>query len=109
VVSTDPDINGSYVNGTWSQIASLPAGYQPLYFASQVLPDGRVIINGGEYNSCNAVWTTLGAIYDPLGNVWTSVAPPIGWSSIGAPKALSFPMVSTCWQVAAQSNKRSWI
>ena len=42
-----PDINGSYRNGSWSQIASLPTGYAPLYFASQVLPDGRVIINGG--------------------------------------------------------------
>jgi hypothetical protein len=26
-----PDINGSYVNGTWTQIASLPGGYAPLY------------------------------------------------------------------------------
>jgi hypothetical protein len=95
-----PDINGSYVNGTWSQIASLPAGYQPLYFASQVLPDGRVIINGGEYNSCIAVWTTMGAIYDPLGNVWTSVAPPIGWSSIGDAQSIVLPngqyMLANC-------------
>ena len=29
-----PDIKGSYVNGTWSQVASLPSGYVPLYFAS---------------------------------------------------------------------------
>src|SRR5256885_3485783 len=29
-----PDGHGSYVNGTWSQIASLPAGYRPLYFSS---------------------------------------------------------------------------
>ncbi len=32
-----PDINGSYVNGTWSQIASLPSGYGPLFFGSAVL------------------------------------------------------------------------
>ena len=32
-----PDINGSYQNGTWSQLASLPSGYVPLYFASAVL------------------------------------------------------------------------
>ena len=37
-----PDITGNYVNGTWSQIAPMPAGYAPLYFASQVLNDGRV-------------------------------------------------------------------
>jgi len=34
-----PDINGSYVNGTWSTFASLPAGYGPLFHASEVLPD----------------------------------------------------------------------
>jgi hypothetical protein len=36
-----PDNTGSYVNGTWSQIASLPDGDQPRFFASAVLPDGR--------------------------------------------------------------------
>ena len=46
-----PDEFGSYVNGTWTQLASLPADYSPLYHASAVLPDGRVIIEGGEYNS----------------------------------------------------------
>ena len=71
-----PDINGSYVNGTWSALASLPTGYGPLYFASAVLPDGRVIVEGGEYNFCNPVWTNLGAIYDPTTNTWTSVLPP---------------------------------
>ena len=78
-----PDANGSYVNGTWSQIASLPAGYGPLYFASAVLADGRVIVEGGEYNFCMPVWSNLGAIYDPLANSWTSVDPPAGWDTIG--------------------------
>jgi len=78
-----PDINGSYVNGTWSQIASLPASYEPRFFASQILSDGRVIINGGEYNSFVPVFTTLGAIYDPLLNVWNPVNPPPTWGSIG--------------------------
>ena len=31
-----PDINGSYINGTWTQVASAPNGYAPLYFASAV-------------------------------------------------------------------------
>ncbi|PYX02252.1 MAG: hypothetical protein DMG85_21870 [Acidobacteria bacterium] len=41
-----PDINGSYINGTWSSIAPLPVGYGPLFFGSAVLPDGRVIVEG---------------------------------------------------------------
>jgi hypothetical protein len=74
----------AYVAGTWSQIASLPAGYTPRFFSSAVLPDGRVIIEGGEYNTgCSAVWTNKGAIYDPLANTWTSVTPPSGWAQIG--------------------------
>lgn len=78
-----PDAYGSYVNGTWTQIATMPSGYAPLYFGSAVLPDGRVIVEGGEYNNLKAVWTNLGAIYDPLANSWTSVAPPSGWRNIG--------------------------
>jgi len=78
-----PDINGSYVNGTWSQMASLASNYGPLFFASAVLPDGRLIIEGGEQNFAQYVWTNMGAIYDPLTNVWTPVNPPSGWNSIG--------------------------
>jgi hypothetical protein len=78
-----PDINGSYVNGTWSQLASMQAGYAPLYFANAVLPDGRVIVEGGEYNNLVPVWTNQGAIYDPVANVWTTVNPPAGWNNIG--------------------------
>ena len=78
-----PDSSGSYVNGTWSQLASLPTGYTPLYYGSAILPDGRLIMNGGEYNGGGGVWTTKGAIYDPIANSWKSVTPPTGWSTIG--------------------------
>jgi hypothetical protein len=87
-----PNNTGSYVNGTWSQIASLPIinslQYNPLWYAQEVLPDGRLILNGGEYNfdtSCNNTdsLTTKGAIYDPVANTWTAVAPPSGWTHIG--------------------------
>jgi hypothetical protein len=81
-----PDNTGSYINGTWSKLASIPASfnYSPLFFASQVLTDGRVIINGGEYNGTGTgVWTTKGALYDPLANSWTNVVPPKGWTTIG--------------------------
>src|SRR4051794_11939434 len=71
-----PDSSGSYINGTWSAAASLPAGYAPLYFASAVLADGRLIVMGGEYNNstgstCAFSFTNRGAIYNPVTNVWT--------------------------------------
>lgn len=78
-----PTAKGSYVNGTWSQIASMPSDYAPLYFASAVLPDGRMIVEGGEYNGDNAVWSDQGEIYNPVTNTWKSVAPPKGWTGIG--------------------------
>jgi hypothetical protein len=78
-----PSSTGSYANGTWTQVATMPAGYGPLYFGAAVLQDGRYIAEGGEYNNGNDAWTTKGAIYDPVANTWTSVTPPSGWSSIG--------------------------
>jgi hypothetical protein len=78
-----PDINGSYLNGTWSQLASLPADYSPLYFASALLPDGRLAILGGEYNFGNGDWTNLGAIYSPATNTWKKLNAPAGWASVG--------------------------
>jgi hypothetical protein len=84
-----PDNTGNYQAGTWTQLASMPAAYGPRYFASAVLPDGRVIVEGGEYNLGPPTETNLGAIYDPVANSWTSVSPPSGWLNIGdAPSAV---------------------
>jgi hypothetical protein len=80
-----PDSTGSYVNGTWSQIASLPSNYAPLYHSSAVLPDGRLIIEGGEYLNFVPTWTALGAIYNPLTNTWQSVAPPTFFGGFNPP------------------------
>jgi len=104
-----PDQFGSYVNGTWTQLASTPAGYSPLYHSSAVLPDGRVIIEGGEYNFLNAVWTNLGAIYDPQTNTWTMVNPPTGWSTIGDAQGVvlsngTFMQANCCTNQAALLN-----
>jgi hypothetical protein len=111
-----PDINGSYVNGTWSQIANMPAEYAPLYFSTAVLPDGKVIAEGGEY-LCPGVgqcapegqWTNLGALYDPVTNTWTSVNPPTSptlWATIGDAESIVLPngtyMQADCCGVALQ-------
>jgi hypothetical protein len=56
-----PDAKGNYTTGTWKQVASPPDTYGPQYYASAVLPDGKVVVIGGEYNVSNSeVWTNLG-------------------------------------------------
>src|SRR6516164_4998287 len=77
-----PDINGSYQNGSWDvpgfTVANMPDGtdptvpacvsgcaYRPLFFASAVLPDGRVVVIGGEYINLSTVWSNIGFMYDP--------------------------------------------
>jgi hypothetical protein len=97
-----PDINGSYINGTWTQVASTSWG--PLYFASQVLIDGRVYVQGGEYNLGSAVWSTEGAVYDPVQNKWTTINPPSGWTQMGDCGSITLPSGNVMVQDAVNSN-----
>lgn len=78
-----PDATGSYSNGKWISAGTLPSGYNPLYFASTMLPSGQVVIFGGEYNNGGAVWTTKGALFNPVTNTWTSLTAPSGWTTVG--------------------------
>ncbi len=95
-----PDTFGSYRNGNWSKLASLPSGYSPLYYAGAVLPDGRLAILGGEYNAGVMVWTTKGAMYDPKSNVWKAMSAPLAWSTVGDAQSVILPngtmMVANC-------------
>ena len=86
-----PDITGSYVNGTWKQVASLPAGYSPYAQAQAVLIDGRVIIEGGEYNFGSFAFTNQGAVYDPVANTWTMQQPPPLFDFIGDSPSVVLP------------------
>src|SRR5215831_17193269 len=84
-----PDASGSYVTGTWTYDSSMPTiggvQYAPLYYCSAVLPDGRAVIIGGEYNyqmsgtsfTYVTVETNKGAIYDPRTRAWTALPPPV--------------------------------
>ena len=82
-----PDGHGDYAKGKWSKIASLPSGYAPEAFASQVLADGRLVISGGEYNVPSYGYplqlVNLGAVYDPQANQWTPLGHPKRWGYIG--------------------------
>jgi hypothetical protein len=95
-----PDKTGSYINGTWSNAGTLPSGYNPLYFASSLLPSGQVIVMGGEYNNGGAVWTTQGAVYAPATKTWTSITSPSGWTTVGDAQSIILPnghmMMANC-------------
>jgi hypothetical protein len=93
-----PDQVGSYVNGTWSQLSSPPAGYAPSSGAAAVLADGRVLFVGGEYNLnqfdlpfAPSGLTNMSAIYDPATDVWQMIAPPPGVPYIGDVTSAVFP------------------
>jgi hypothetical protein len=66
-----PDTSGSYVNGTWSSLA--PMNTSRLFFNSNVLPDGRVFVVGGEYSTPYS-FTNSAEIYDPVKLTWKQVA-----------------------------------
>lgn len=87
-----PDGKGNYTTGTWTEVRSTPYTYGPQYYASAVLPDGKVVVIGGEYNlSSDEVWTNLGYIYDPVANTWTYLPAPYGWEHIGDAQSAVLP------------------
>jgi hypothetical protein len=73
-----PDQHGSYINGNWTNLASMH--YQRSGFAADVVPDGRLFVAGGEYpenaNGPGSIATNA-EIYDPVTNGWTDINPPL--------------------------------
>jgi hypothetical protein len=65
-----PDSRGSYINGTWTTLASMH--YTRLYYASDVLRDGRVFVAGAEYGT----GTNSAEVYNPSNDTWTVTGPP---------------------------------
>ena len=90
-----PDSNGKYETGTWSGPYNMQAGYAPFFFSSAILIDGKtIVVEGGEYNNGQAVWTNLGSIgtLTPFGGItWTANSPPSGWSNIGDAQSVVLP------------------
>jgi hypothetical protein len=75
-----PDASGSYINGTWSDLA--PMHNTRRYYTSAVLSDGRVLVSGGEYSDAGGE-TNKTEIYNPATDTWTQLSPPSGWSRVG--------------------------
>jgi len=76
-----PDQYGSYVNATWSKLATGPNS--PMYFPSAVMRDGRVFVAGGEYNGGAQVDLLAAEIYDSVSDTWSNIPTPPGWTKIG--------------------------
>jgi len=95
-----PDPTGDYANGSWVLLVSEPSGYDPLYFGSAVLPDDKMVFEGGEYNFGVLDDTTLGFLFDEKAGTWTGIAPPSGWSKIGDAPTVVLPngtfMLGSC-------------
>src|SRR5579871_1751621 len=76
-VALTPDSTGSYVNGSWSFLAPMPT--PRLYFADQMLQNGKLFIVGGEYSGPGLPfqpnWSYTGNIYDPISNTWSTITP----------------------------------
>jgi hypothetical protein len=68
-----PDSSGSYINGTWKEVASM--SLERLYYGSNVLPDGRVFLVGGEYSGPQGQqnFINTGEIYNPVADRWTRI------------------------------------
>jgi hypothetical protein len=93
-----PALDGGYINGTWRRLASPPAGYAPADGVQVVLADGRVLFVGGEYNQnqfqlpfAPSGLTNMSAIYDPVADSWTMIAPPPGVAYIGDSPSVVLP------------------
>lgn len=96
-----PDRNSDYAKGTFQPIAPMPnnapvsqngPANAPLYFASAVLGDGTVFCAGGEDNGAfNGVELLAAEIYDPVTDVWTPLATPVGWTQIGDASSCVLP------------------
>lgn len=67
-VRLTPDIHGSYINGTWTQLATMNSSR--LFFSSDVLTNGNVFVAGGEYGDANHYDAEL---YDSRANTWTVI------------------------------------
>ena len=71
--------NGNdYITGSWTPLSSMSVPRK--FFASNVLPSGKVLVLGGEYtldnnNPPNEINANLssGEIYDPLANTWSNI------------------------------------
>jgi hypothetical protein len=87
-----PDASGSYETGFWGgPVSTISYSYAPLYFASAVLPDSRIIIEGGEYNFGFLNDTVGGTLYNPTTASFHNMGAPKLWAKIGDAPSVILP------------------
>lgn len=86
-----PDARGRYVSGRWESFPRLP--YAPAANAQAVLPDGRIIVVGGEYTGKDGHFTLTnqGAIFDWRTGTWTRLTPPRFFTDLYPPRRAFAP------------------
>jgi hypothetical protein len=89
--SLHPDSKGSYANGSWSDAGKFLLARDN--FASAVLPDGRLVVCGGEQSGPGLPTneTKRCEIYDPLTKSSKEFQPPTGWTNIGDSPSVVLP------------------
>jgi hypothetical protein len=63
----------NYSQGTWESTPVNQMHHSRLFYATDMLPDGRVFVAGGEYGDGPA----SAEIFDPVHFTWTEVDPPV--------------------------------
>jgi hypothetical protein len=96
-----PDSHGSYANGTWTTLSSMHD--TRLWYSSQVLQNGHVLVAGGEYGTGG----NRAEFYDPLTDTWTATGPPVSGQRLfydSVSKLLPNGNVLVCPVVASSSG-----
>lgn len=104
-----PDASGDYGNGTWATMAD--SVHAPLFYASGVLRDGRVIVVGGEYDGGAKVWLLGAEMYDPWPTPGRPCRPRRGGPRSATPRAVSSPTGaswSARWAPARRRYTTRW-
>ncbi len=125
-VKLTPDIHGSYLNGTWTTLATM--NNSRLFFSSQLLTNGNLWVAGGE----DGTGGNSAELYATVSNVWTIIPPPASGypnfsdsvsevlpngNTLVAPVSLGggcliYNVASNTWQTAASAayqDEAAWV
>jgi hypothetical protein len=102
-----PDAQGNYLNGAWSSAGSFILA--KLYYASQILSNGKLVACGGEYTGAgfpSGSGTNFCEIYDPLTQNSLQLTSPAGpWTGYLIMDAPSTVLPNGTWIVGGTQGQ----